>query len=245
MSTHESRASLSTFTTTLHWMQKPNDPEMLQLYLRPIQKQPLSLTVMVRPLDSDRIIINFPSAGEDCDGPGGRYKRLADLMYQQKLGAVVRSNNPGSELFLPSTYLSRLIDYTIRRARLISGTTNPDLLLIGYSSGASAVAALAASYQKVSRILLIAPSGDMPQTSVQKSLSQFTGEVYTIIGEDDEVVGARACYIYHDLATAASRKQLVIVSDCGHSFQGEQNERVLQQAPFHAFNRSELVRWGY
>ena len=113
-------------------------------------------------------------------------------MNKEGLGAVVRTGNPYMDPFLPTTNLIRVINYSLARSKQISGSANPELLLCGYSAGASAASALASSYEQVKRILLIAPSGNMPREAVETGLVGFGGEVYIVIGDNDEVVGSRS-----------------------------------------------------
>ena len=108
-------------------------------------------------------------------------------------------------------------------------------MLMGFSAGASAIAGAAHHFPEVTKVLLYAPSGDMGQEAVRQGLRDFHGEVYIVIGAQDEVVGVEAGQLFYDLATGASHKELFTIPDCGHQFRGEANGRIMSQAPFYAF----------
>lgn len=229
----------SDFEAHLEWEEKPNNPAFLKLHPRLRKKMRLTVDLIVHPNDSGRIIVNYPGLDENINGLNSRYKTLAFQMQTQGLGAVVRSNNPRLEPFLPSANLKKTIDYTLENADLICKSSRPEVLLMGFSAGASAVAALASSYTQVTRILLIAPSGDMPRGLVEASLQKFAGEVYIVIGENDEVVSSRAGEIYYDLATGTSHRELFTIPNCDHYFQGEVNDMIFRKTPFYAFTQGK------
>jgi len=106
---------------------------------------------------------------------------------------------------------------------------------MGFSSGASAIAGTAHEFPEVKRVLLYAPSGDMGQEAVRQGLRDFHGEVYIVIGDQDEVVGPQAGQLFNDLATGAAHKELFTIPNCGHQFRGEVNGRIMSEAPFYAF----------
>lgn len=225
------------FDVLLSWEEKANNPEFQKLKIRSRRLFGHSLKLTILPLESDQIIINYPGFHEDRDGPNQRYKILAQAMQAENLGAVVRSSNPYLEPFLPITSLKRAIDYSIDNSDLISRSSKPNICLMGFSAGASAVAAIAGHYAQVSKILLLAPSGDMPKKMVQSSLENFIGEVYIVIGENDEVVSSRAGYIYYDLASSASHRELFVIGNCDHYFKGTANDTIFERAPFYAFTK--------
>lgn len=231
-----------TYSVNLRWKEKPNNPNSLTSD-KPLKKIDLSLDLIIHPNDSGRIIVNYPGLNEDVDGIGMRYKYLANQMQSENLGAVVRSSYPDSGLFLPTTNLKKVIDYSINNAKLICYSSKPEVLLIGFSAGASAVATLASSYEKVTRILLVAPSGDMPREFVESSLKKFIGEVYIIIGENDEVVGPQAGQTYYNLALAAIHKELFVIPHCDHYFQSEVNDMIFKKAPFYAFAQGDKPKF--
>lgn len=229
--------------TTVHWYEQPNDPLYLQLYPSYRYKIKLSLTLAINRSDLGRVVIIYPGNKEKIDGPHKRYKDLACQIVGENLGSVVRCSNPARKLFLPSTNLRKMINYTLDHSQYICGSEDPELLLMGFSAGASAIAAVASDYKQVSRILLVAPSGDMPKETVQRSLQQFMGEVYIVVGDKDEVVQPRAGQIYYDLATTASNRELFYIPNTDHYFNGEVNDMIFKKAPFYAFAQGEKPKF--
>lgn len=122
--------------------------------------------VVVHPrLDANNIVVNYPGRGGHIDGYRDKHRKMAEHMTKH-IGAVVRMPNlewpyeDYSETVvedLRSTLNSILADSSD-----ICGTASPTLLLLGYSAGASAIAAVAGDYPTVKRILLMAPSTNAP-----------------------------------------------------------------------------------
>ncbi len=160
-------------------------------------------------------------------------------MQTEELGAVVRTGNNIRVGYLPDINLRAALQYARSNAWVTCGEPAPEILLMGFSGGASAIAAVAHEYPEVSRILLYAPSGDMPEGMVREGLSKFSGEVCIVIGEQDEMVGPGAGKIFYDLATGAVRRELFTIPDCDHQFRGETNVRIMSEAPFYAFAKGE------
>ena len=106
----------------------------------------------------------------------------------------------------------------------------------GYGRGAVAdVAAVAGDYPAVKKILLIAPSGDAGTKNIVNGLAKFHGTVSITAGDRDRVVGAQGGERLMGATTGTEAKQLVIVPDCDHQFQGRRNGMILSKAPGWAF----------
>lgn len=207
------------------------------------QESTVSTEIAVHPNNSGRIIINIPGRDGEIDGYSAKYKNLAHHMQQEGLGAVVRIDNRFVEGYLPDVKLRAALAYAKEHALEICGNPNPEFLLMGTSAGASAVSAIAHEYPQVSRILLFAPSGNMPKKMIEEGLAKFNGEVYIVIGENDEVVGVESGEIFLGLAKGASHKELFTVSNCDHRFTGEANGRIMSEAPFYAFSHSSKPKF--
>lgn len=222
----------------LEWMIKPNDPRAKggNGY---DQEHQLQIDLAVHPNQSGRIIVNYPGLGGDIDGYNLKYKKLALYMQGENLGAVVRSEGPNFWGYMPDTSLRKMLEYSYEHEEEISGVAKPEFLLMGFSAGASAIAAVAHDYERVSRILLMAPSGDMGMKAVTEGLQKFAGEVFIVIGREDDVVGVEAGQKFYEMATGASKRELYVITNCDHQFKGELNGRIMSQAPFYAFARGE------
>jgi len=135
--------------------------------------------------------------------------------------------------------LRKMIEYSLTNSKKIANCKNPKLYLMGFSAGASTIAAVSAEYSEVEKILLMAPSGDAGLDNCRKNLAKFSGEVYIAIGDKDDVVGTEAGKIFYDLVKAASKKELVIIPNCDHQFRGEINGKIMSVAPLWAFAQNK------
>jgi hypothetical protein len=199
-----------------------DDPSFGRVHLGKEFKNPVELAI--HPNDSRKIIINVPGYNGDIDGYAEKYKKLANLLQDQNVGAVVRTGNFFRDKYLPDYNLRTALEYSQDNALEICGKENPEIMLMGFSAGASAIAAVACEYPQVSKILLQAPSGDMPTV---KNLRKFTGEVVIVNGEDDEVVGSGAGPLFYSFAESAKKRELFMIPDCDHQFRGEKNGRIM------------------
>lgn len=207
---------------------------------RPIKgKMPLEIEVAVHPYSNGVIVVNYPGITGNIDGYNNKYCQLADFLQERGLGTVVRM---GNELIEDLPYPKGMIDnfkyvveHCLAHGEQLSGKQNPTLYLMGFSAGASTIAAVAGDYSEVDKILLMAPSGDAGQSAVEKGLGKFKGEVYVAVGARDEVVGPEAGKTFYDLATPAKVRKLVVIPNCDHQFKGEINGRIMSKAPLWAF----------
>lgn len=223
----------------LEWKANANDPNFRSGRVLG-QEFSLSLDIAIHPNTSGRIIINYPGFRGVIDGYQNKHKKLALYMQGEGLGAVVRGKGPGFEDFegfTNDTQLRRMIDYSLENAEVISGAKRPEILLIGTSAGGGAVAAIAHNYEAVARILLMAPADNMGSEAITEGLKRFAGEVFIVIGREDDVVGVESGQNFYDLATGASKREVFIIPNCDHNFRGQLNARIMSQAPFYAFAR--------
>lgn len=203
-----------------------------------------SLFVAIHPARAERIVVMIPGCNGSLDGYERKYAKLAEHLVEVGLGAVVRTGNP----MLPFQPYEQTCQETLRgvaegalaRAREICGVGSPELLLVGWSAGASAIAAQAARLPRVRGILLYAPSGDAGEADLRAGLADYVGEVFVVAAGDDAVVEELPQHLF-ELATGASRKELVTIPDCDHQFRGARNGRIMSQAPLWAF----LGRGGF
>ncbi len=199
-----------------------------------------SFSIKIHPnLQANAIVINYPGYNGGIDGYSKKYEKLARLIKERNIGAVIQMSN-GERAGFPYEVsvlaeLRATIDYALTHATDICSMANPDIYLVGFSAGGGAVASVAADYSAVKKILLVAPSGDAGEQNIRNGLSSFRGEIYVTVGERDEVVGTRAGEIFIQLATGAERKKLVVVPNCDHQFRGKKNGMILSKAPLWAF----------
>lgn len=212
--------------------------ETNSLFERKVIEVKLPIAIHQNNQKSGIIIISYPGFNGDINGYNNKYLALADFM-QERIGAtVIRS---GNHYYLNLDYresvqddLRAVIGYALKNSKEICGSENPILYLMGFSAGASAVAAISYEYPAVKKILLMAPSGDAGPEALEKGLSEYTGEVFIAVGTDDEVVGSESAKIFahHVKKTSA---QYVIIPNCDHQFRGTENGMIMSNAPIWAF----------
>jgi dienelactone hydrolase len=196
--------------------------------------------VKIHPAKSDVIVLNLPGISGDIDGFMNKYQRLSDIIVNEGIGAVVRSGNQEVSQY-PHGMIQNfrnMVEYTLENAFDITGTETPSLYLMGFSAGASVVAAVAHEFSEVEKILLMAPAGDAGELLIE-GLPRFTGEVYAVVGDHDRVVGPQAADLFCAHASQASKKESVIIPYCDHQFKGEKNGKVLSLAPLWAFGDND------
>lgn len=205
------------------------------------QEFPLEVQLKIHPNKNGIVVINYPGCNGDIDGYNNKYGNLANYV-REKIGTVLRTDNPvyGGFEYKNSVQdnLRAIIDYALQNAPEISGINKDELTiyLMGFSAGASAIAAVAHEYPQVKKILLMAPSGDAGMKSITEGLSKYSGECNIVVGENDEIVGPEAGNRFAELATSASLIRNVLISNCDHQFRGETNGRIMSAAPLWAFS---------
>lgn len=197
--------------------------------------------VAIHPHDSDTVVLLCPGACESLEGGVVEYRVLAERIIRLELGAVVRYGNtcdpagPWADLLLDS--FRRMIELVLESAASICHTSTPRVRILAYSACAGAAAALAADYDEVDSLLLIAPSYDVPRQTVLPNLRRFKGDVRVMIGDSDMVVLPRQAFWYYEQAENAASREYVEVPCCGHGFEGPHNKAIFYDAPLWAFGR--------
>jgi dienelactone hydrolase len=199
----------------------------------------LDLGIAIHPYSNGIIIVNYPGITGDIDGFNNKYGKQADFIQEKGIGTVVRMGNRDfSELSYPEGMIYNfkfVLDHCLANGEELSGNKNPKLYLMGFSAGAGTIAAVASDYSAVEKILLMAPTEDAGEETVERGLGKFNGEVYIAIGDKDEIVGSHAGKIFYDLAKAAKIRKLEIIPNCNHQFFGEINGKIMSKAPLWAF----------
>lgn len=198
----------------------------------------LEINIAVHPKESNVIVINYPGFDGDINGYNDKYLKIGELVHE-KIGAVVRMGNPYySDLPYPDAMIQNLefvIDYSLKNSEIICNTSKPKLHMMGFSAGASAIAAISSKYSEIEKLLLVAPSSDAGFNTIQKGLENYTGELSVVVGKNDEVVGSKIGLFYSELAKSASKKKLEVIQNCDHQFRGIINGKILSKTPQWAF----------
>ena len=122
-------------------------------------------------------------------------------------------------------------------AALHCGTAAPTVYLSGFSSGGSAVGAVAFRYPEVVRILLLS-TYDSVGDDFYEGVSRFPGDIYLAYGSRDPMAGFLG-YVLRCGPLAAASLNIQEVPDCDHRFSGADNSRVLSKAFYWAFQGDE------
>ena len=214
------------------------------------QKVAYEVPVSAYPTDSHVIIVNSPGSGELKDGRDDRWMKLAEHFQEQQLGSLVTYNapRPDGQVQLPwepYSYkgaswnrlllesLAHAVEFSLERAQEICGTASPTLHLAGFSSGASAVGAVAFQYPEVKRILLLS-AYDSVGDCFYDGVSQFPGDMYLAYGSEDPIAGFLA-YVLALGPMAANSFQVKQVPNCDHRFSGATNSKLVTKAFYWAF----------
>lgn len=195
--------------------------------------------IIVHPHKSENVVIIYPGFNGTIGGYNNKYLKIAELLVKRGVGAVVRIDN----FFVPGVsyeksvkdHLREVIVYVRGNADKICGNKRLNIFLMGISAGAGAAAAVVFEYSCVKKILLVAPSTDAGVRAIRTGLGAFGGEVYVVVGENDEIVGKDSGLLFFELATGAKSRKLVAVPNCDHQFRGGINGRILSKAPLWAF----------
>ena len=215
------------------------------------QKITYQVPITGYPTDSQVIIVNSPGSGEFKDGREDRWMKLARHLQERQMAAMVTYNAPRpdgkvqlewepyshqgvswNQLLVES--LAYAIDWALEHAKELCGTESPAIYLSGFSSGGSAVGAVAFRYPMVKGILLLS-TYDSVGDWFYDGFSQFTGDIRLAYGSQDPMAGFLA-YVLRAGPVAAASFLAKEVPDCDHRFSGEVNSKVLVKAFYWALN---------
>lgn len=203
------------------------------------------IPVTAYPSDSGVLLVNSPGSGELKDGREGRWRKLARHLQALGLCSMVTYNVPRPDFQVqlewePYSYrgaswnriliesAGHAVDWAWRNAEKLGGRAAPEMYLAGFSSGASAVGAVAWQYPQVRRLLLLS-AYDSVGEPFYEGLSQFAGDIYMGYGADDPPAGLLA-YVLSLGPLAANSFQARQVPGCDHRFSGGANSRALVKA---------------
>lgn len=202
--------------------------------------QGVAFPIIVHPLKSQAIVVNYPGYQHDIDGYQGRYQQIADFISdRERIGAVVRAaNHTHPRLDYSQSIVKDLravLKYTLANSERICGAAKPEIYLMGFSAGASAAAAVLSDFPQIKKTLLIVPSRDAPNALVEAGLKSYRGELYIAIAAADERVGVSVGIDFFNMADKACVRESAVISNCDHEFSGETNGRILSSLPVWAF----------
>ncbi len=192
---------------------------------------------------SGAILVNSPGSGELKDGREQRWRDLGVHLQERGLATLITYNAPRPDFQVQLEWeaysyqgvswnklliesLCHAVDWSLGRAAELCGTESPVVYLSGFSSGGSAVGAVAHRYPSVARVLLLSTYDSVGDP--------FTGDIYLVYGGEDPTAGMLA-QVLRMGPLAAKSFQIREVPNCGHRFDGEANKELLTQAFHWAF----------
>ena len=201
--------------------------------IRDILKPSVSATIF--PKTSPVIVVNIPGYNSDMYGYDSLYLNMSHILLKRQNASVILADNKHLRGYDNQKILLEkgraILDYVIDHAEEISGSPNPSIYLIGTSAGGSCAAALAWEYPLVRRILLINPSGDIPESTMRNSLSRFSGRVIIANGRCDFYIGPQSGYYLGAMASNAQSIRYLSLPDTEHSFRNAYSRRLVSVLP--------------
>lgn len=218
------------------------------------QEVAYEVPVTAYPTGSGIIIVNSPGSGELKDGRHNRWATLGKYLQERQIASMVTYNapRPDWQVQLPwEAYshkgaswnrllvdsLTHVVEFSLERSTELCGTASPTVYLSGFSSGGSAVGAVAYRFDEIKRILLLS-TYDSVGDEFYYGIARFTGDIYLAYGSEDPMAGFLA-YVLQAGPMEARSLRIRQVPSCDHRFSGATNSKVLSNAFYWAFNGDE------
>ena len=207
------------------------------------------IPVSAYPCSSGRILVVSPGSGELKDGRHDRWRKLALHLQEIGLCATVTYNVPRPDFQVqlewePYSYQgaswNRILiesachatEWAIGCSGDLCGPNPPEICLAGFSSGGSAVGAVAHLYPQVQQLLLLS-TYDSVGDPFYEGVSLFKGDIFMGYGAQDPPAGMLAYLV--SVGPLAARSMVGRpVPDCDHRFSGADNSRALVKAVYWA-----------
>ena len=220
------------------------------------QGQPVDYEIPLTayPCASGRLLIVSPGSGELKDGRHDRWRKLARHLQELSLCATVTYNAPRPDFHVQLEWepyshqgasWNRILmesachatDWALERSGEICGSDAPEVCMAGFSSGGSAVGAVAHLYPQVKQLLLLS-TYDSVGDPFYEGVSLFTGDIFMGYGSQDPPAGMLAYLV--SVGPLAARSMVGRpVPDCDHRFSGADNSRALVKAVYWALGHDD------
>ena len=212
------------------------------------------IPVSAYPCLSERMLVVSPGSGELKDGRHDRWRKLALHLQEIGLCATVTYNVPRPDFQVqlewePYSYQgaswNRILiesachatEWAIGRSGELCGPNPPEICLAGFSSGGSAVGAVAHLYPQVKQLLLLS-TYDSVGDPFYEGISLFRGDIFMGYGAQDPPAGMLAYLV--SVGPLAARSMVGRpVPDCDHRFSGADNSRALVKAVYWALGHDD------
>ena len=221
------------------------------------QGQPVDYEIPLTayPCDSRRLLIISPGSGELKDGRHDRWRKLAEHLresgpvrhgdLQRPAPRLPGATGMGSLLIPSGASWNRILmesvchvaDWSLQRSAELCGVESPEICMAGFSSGGSAVGAVAFRYPQVKQLLLLS-SYDSVGDPFYEGITLFTGDIFMAYGALDPPAGMLAYVVSVGPLSARSLTGRP-VPDCDHRFSGADNSRALVKAVYWALGHDD------
>ena len=212
------------------------------------------IPVSAYPCPSGRMLIISPGSGELKDGRHDRWRKLALHLQELGLCATVTYNVPRPDFQVqlewePYSYQgaswNRILiesachatDWALGQSEDLCGSDAPEVCMAGFSSGGSAVGAVAHLYPPVKQLLLLS-TYDSVGDPFYEGISLFQGDIFMGYGSQDPPAGMLAYLV--SLGPLSARSMVGRpVPECDHRFSGANNSRALVKAVYWALGHDD------
>ncbi|CAI8019008.1 hypothetical protein GBAR_LOCUS11466 [Geodia barretti] len=212
------------------------------------------IPVSAYPCNSGRLLLISPGSGELKDGRHDRWRKLALHLQELGLCATVTYNAPRPDFEVQLEWeaysyrgaswnriliesVCHVAEWALDRSTGLCGSEAPAICMAGFSSGGSAVGAVAYRYPLVEQLLLLS-SYDSVGDPFYEGISLFTGDIFMGYGSQDPPAGMLAYVISVGPLSARSMVGRP-VPDCDHRFSGADNSRALVKAVYWALGHDD------
>ena len=207
------------------------------------------LPLSAYPCPSGRMLVISPGSGELKDGRHDRWRKLALHLQELGLCSTVTYNVPRPDFQVQLEWeaysyqgasWNRILvesachatDWALENGQQLCGTGSPEICMAGFSSGGSAVGAVAHLYSQVKQLLLLS-TYDSVGDPFYEGISLFTGDIFMGYGAQDPPAGMLAYVVSVGPLSARSMVGRP-VPECDHRFSGADNSRALVKAVYWA-----------
>ncbi len=212
------------------------------------------IPVSAYPCASGRMLVISPGSGELKDGRHERWRKLALHLRDLGLCATVTYNAPRPDFQVqlewePYSYQGaswngilmesacHVTEWALGLSQELCGTDSPEICMAGFSSGGSAVGAVAHLYPQTRQLLLLS-TYDSVGDPFYEGISLFPGDIFMGYGSQDPPAGMLAYLV--SVGPLAARSMVGRpVPDCDHRFSGADNSRALVKAVYWALGHDD------
>ena len=211
---------------------------------RSVRLDDIDFEMCIHRANTNRVLIMYPGADGSIDGYNSKYEKIANLLQSNNIAFVVRIDNryccgklPYVEMMIVK--LAFIIENIYENAKEYFGHDNIELCLAGVSAGAGAIATILDEFRDIKKVLLIAPADGVGIDNMRRGLKNYSGELYLIAGQEDEIEAGEVAQYLFENSEAAAKRLIKIIPNCDHYFSGKKNGQNLANSFIWAFGESD------